>query len=171
MNPTQLELATIAASITGATTPAERVKAALDLWNAAGAALDAAKGLEEIKAKVIADMEETRALFAGRKTIPLDEYLAHLMPGKKPDDRITKYRSYLRDNIAFCDQATSKQPRSLAKLDKAVAEIIRTDKELGISQNNFANRARETRRIIELEAAATRTERAKKGAKAKAEKK
>ncbi|MCX6880872.1 MAG: hypothetical protein NTW21_44795 [Verrucomicrobia bacterium] len=80
MKPTQHELATIAAALTGTATPADRVNTALAIWNAAGAALrpptpPASGGFDDRR--------------------ELAELLKELLPVKKSADRLKLWRDFL----------------------------------------------------------------------------
>ncbi len=162
MTPTQSELATLAATLAGTADPAERVKAALALWEAAGDALQAAEKLAAITAERERDIAETRALFADRKTIPFDEFLQYLMPVERAARRVPRYENYLRSNIAYCDEQAGRKTTP-AELETAVRKTLADYMQKGVSQNNFMHTTREILRVLESDKKQVLSERGQKG--------
>ena len=162
MTPTQYELTAIAATLAGTAPPAERVKAALALWQAAGDALKDAETLAGIMAGRERDIAETRALFAGRKTIPLEEFLQYLMPDERAARRVPRYEKYLRSNILYCDEQAGRKGTP-AELESAVRKTLADYMQKGVSQNNFMHTTREILRVLESDKKQILSERGQKG--------
>lgn len=99
MNPTQFELATLAATLTSTATPGERVNAALAIWNAAGAALRPPQAPPQ-------GFDDHR---------DLGELLAELLPSKGSSDRLKLWRDFLPVFEAVQDERT----RALAQAQAA----------------------------------------------------
>ena len=99
MNPTQLELATLAARLPSGT-PADRVEAALHIWEVAGWRLDQqAKRSTARTARVEMHSEQQKRIMEGIEFPPgdvsLDVLLAKTMPKRKSPDRMRIFRKFL----------------------------------------------------------------------------
>jgi hypothetical protein len=159
MNPTQYELTHIAAMQTG--TPAERARAALALWKACGDELS-----REARAQAMtADRESRESIitgwFAGRDEIPLVDLLREIMPQSKPEDRLAKYRAWMRQSIQYHERLTGED------LDAATESGMERDRTRGIPYHNAAAIVALLERFIEKDRREKNTARGKKGAAAK----
>jgi len=158
-NPTQYELATIAATQTG--TPVQRAAAALDLWKACGAALEREADLQASIDADHAKYDEISAMFAGRETITIEEFLREVMPQSKTEDRMRKFREWIRRTIAFHDKLAG------AELERTAEAAIKRDRENGIPFVNACAMAEMFTKFLDVDRREKKTARAKKGAAAK----
>jgi hypothetical protein len=100
MNPTHLELATLAAAFPQIHDPTAKIDAAMDIWAAAGKRL---KLLQERDSQISAHVhkyESDRERIMGGiefppGTIKLDTFLSKTMPGRKGPDQMRIFREFL----------------------------------------------------------------------------
>ena len=94
MNPTQLELATLAARLPSGT-PYERVETALSIWRAAQDRIDWEEEMELHR--------EEFQQFDREPASPLVQVLAKLLPKRKAVDRVKIWRDFINtDPLAIC---------------------------------------------------------------------
>jgi hypothetical protein len=159
MNPTQYELATLAATQTGC--PADRAKIALALWNACGELLERESA---ISARA-ADRESRRAAaladLGGGDTVALELFLKVAMPQSKPEDRARLYRGWVRDNIAFHEGYEGE------RLESAVERAIARNRKNAYPANIAADLLGNFQDYLTRDRREKNTARAKKGAAAK----
>jgi len=81
VKPTQFQLSLIAASCHTENEPAEKVRLALCLWEAAGRALSAVEDSPKVKID------------------SLDSFLVKMLPSLRANDRTKRFRDFVRDSI------------------------------------------------------------------------
>jgi hypothetical protein len=159
MNPTQYELATLAAMQSG--TPRQRAQAALALWRACGEVMEQQKEIDAVSKAGEAERADWLAVYADQDAIPMERLLREVMPHSKPEDRVAKYRAWIRHAIAYHDGLTGDE------LDTAAQAAITRDRGSGIPLQNAAAIATSFSKFLDADRRAKNTERAKKGAAAK----
>ncbi len=129
MNPTQLQLAAIAATMaTQAENPNNTARRALQLWQACGAELERtapalAKREQAVSAAAVS-REETRqwlSQFTPGEPVPLDVFLRAVMPRSKPEDLAKWWRDYTAHFNS----------------DKEVDRLMKRDREQGIAPDEL----------------------------------
>lgn len=157
--PTQIELATLAANMTGA--PLDRARSALALWKACGEALTE----EAARDALLAASKETalaaQARFAEADRFTIDEFLRIVMPQSKTEDRMRKFRQWTSHSIGFHEKLTG------ADLDAATERAISRDRENGIAQDIAVCMAESFEKFLTNDRKAGYAARGKKGAAGK----
>ena len=176
MNPTQLQLTTIAATMANlAENPNDTARRALQLWQACGDELErAAPALakrEQAAAGWTAATQETRqwlSQFAAGEPVPLEAFLLSIpAAGTKPDTRIKKWRDYLRSSVAFWDGQQGCKPRTAAALDKEVDRLMKRVREHGSAHDKLAMSRECFENFLPRDTAEKNREKGIKGAAAK----
>jgi hypothetical protein len=175
MNPSQLQLTTIAATMANlAENPTDTARRALQLWQACGDELErAAPALakrEQATAVWTAATQETRqwlSQFTPGEAVPLEVFLRAVMPQSKTEDRLKKWRDYLRSSVAFHDREQGGKPRTAAALESEVARLVKRDREHGIAHDKLAMSRESFENFLARDTAEKNRERGKKAAAAK----
>ncbi len=155
MNPTTEQLATIAATLAkSGDRPTVTATRALELWRACESVL-AYETAKPARQAVPA------------QPVPLEAFLRAVMPQSKTEDRLKKWRDYLRSNVAFCDREQGREPRTTAALESEVARLVKRDREHGIAPDRLAMSRESFENFLARDTAEKNRERGKKAAAAK----
>lgn len=178
MNPTQSELAALAAKLaTGEESTAEDFRwlaeRALNLWHGAGEALLIRAERRSIPERI---RRERDACFlrtgleppeAGKR-FTFEEALAYLMPKKKTDDRVKKLRDYLKAEAGIDPMAFLQSPEGAGASveDRANGEMARL-RGRGFDYGQFCRFAERFLPWLENDISTKRAQAGKTGGKAK----
>jgi hypothetical protein len=166
--PTLETLAQLAATMaTPAESPASTASRALALWQACAGALAQLEYRTASKSAIDSGNGQFDAAFAPGDSVPLEKFLAAIMPRSKSPDRMAKWRACLAANVAFSDRLSGAPVKAPAKLAEAVAEIVKRDRENGIPRRLLFAQREMFEQFIERDRAQKNAERGKKAARAK----
>jgi hypothetical protein len=124
MNPTQLELATLAARLPSGT-PYERVETALSIWHAAQDRIDWEEEIELHR--------EEFQQFDREPTRPLLSVLAEVMPGKTATDRMKFWRDFIStDPLCIFDPYISEEEN-----ERRLESMLETHRQEGVQYPTY----------------------------------
>jgi hypothetical protein len=141
MNPTQIELAILAATVnisevcsdefSGCDESEIRAHIAFGLWEACGELLATRPAMGEVRRSKAEEVRLFMSNFESNERVPLEKFLKAVMPRSKPETRMTKWMDYRESSIRAGNWWEEKSMNE-QEASQAVAAAHRHDNEQGI---------------------------------------